>query len=151
MAAPRTIHVYNRQRSVRFDLRWLRKFAALALAECEAEGIAPGAALELLEEIEVSIVSDKVIAEVHQRFMSIAGPTDVITFGHGEIVISAETAARQAGEFGERLEVELGLYVIHGILHLNGYDDLEEGVAAGMRKRQGEILGRVLRVVNAPA
>jgi probable rRNA maturation factor len=105
----------------------------------------------LLEEIEVSIVSDKVIAEVHQRFMSIAGPTDVITFGHGEIVISAETAARQAGEFGERLEVELGLYVIHGILHLNGYDDLEEGVAAGMRKRQGEILGRVLRVVNAPA
>lgn len=151
MAVPRAIHVYNQQRKVRFELPWLRKFAGVALAECEGEGVTAGAALELLEEIEVSVVSDKVIAEVHERFMSIAGPTDVITFEHGEIVISAETAARQAGEYGQRLEVELGLYVIHGILHLNGYDDREEEAATGMRKRQGGILGRVLRVVNAPA
>jgi len=149
MAAPRAIHLYNRQRTVRFDLSWLRRFAAVALGECEGEGTAPGTPLELLEEIEVSIVSDRAIAEVHRRFMNIAGATDVITFEHGEIVISAETGGRYAREYGQRLEEELGLYIIHGILHLNGYDDLEERAAARMKERQAGILGRVLREMEA--
>jgi probable rRNA maturation factor len=145
MAAPRAIHLYNRQRTVRFDLPWLRRFAPVALAECEGEGIAPGAPLEGLEEIEVSIVSDRAIAKVHRRFMKIAGATDVITFEHGEIVISAETAARYARENGQRLEHEIGLYIIHGILHLNGHDDLTESAASRMKRTQAEILRRVLR------
>jgi probable rRNA maturation factor len=145
MAAARAIHVYNRQRTVRFDLGWLRRFAELALKECEGEGTARGAPLEGLEEIEVSIVSDRVIAEVHRKFMGVEGPTDVITFEHGEILISAQTAERQGREHGQRLEEELGLYIVHGILHLNGYDDLEEGAAARMKEAQGAILRRVLR------
>ena len=44
----------------------------------------------------VAIVSDRRIAEIHVDFMGIAGPTDVITFDHGDIVISAETAAQMA-------------------------------------------------------
>lgn len=145
MAAARAIHVYNRQRKVRIDLGWLQRFAVLALKECEGKGIAPGGPLEGLEEVEVSIVSDRVIAEVHRKFMGIDGPTDVITFEHGEIVISAQTAERQGREHGQRLEEELALYIVHGILHLNGYDDLEEGAAARMKEAQHRVLRRVLQ------
>ena len=80
--------------------------------------------------------------------MGIAGATDVITFEHGEIVISAETAERQGREYGQGVEREIGLYVIHGILHLNGYDDVEVEAAARMRERQAGILAAVLRVMG---
>jgi len=143
----RTIQVFNRQRGVRFDLAWLRRFAPVALAECEGkdgEGIAPGTPLEGLEEIEVSILSDRAIADVHRRFMDSPCATDVITFEHGEIVIGAGVAARYAAEYGQRLEHELGLYIIHGILHLNGHDDLAEPAAARMKGEQAEILRRTL-------
>jgi probable rRNA maturation factor len=149
MAARRAIQLHNRQRAIRYDLPWLRRFAPLALAECEAAGIATGAPLEGLEEIEISIVSDKAIAAVHKRFMDIPGPTDVLTFEHGEIIISAQTAARYAVEYGQPLEHELGLYIIHGILHLNGYDDLAEPAAARMGAQQGSILERVLRRMDS--
>jgi probable rRNA maturation factor len=144
MGTVREICVYNRQRGVRFDLGWLRRFAALALAECEGEGIAAGVALEGLGEIEVSVVSDRVIAGVHKEFMGIEGATDVITFEHGEIVMSADTALRQGREFGQGVEEELGLYVVHGILHLNGYDDVEAGAAGRMREAQEGIWRRVV-------
>ena len=111
---------------------------------CEREGIAKGEPLAGLEEIEVSVVSDRAIADVHRRFMNIPGATDVITFEHGEIVISVETAARYAAEYRQKPEHELGLYIIHGILHLNGYDDLTEPDAARMKAAQAGILARVL-------
>lgn len=141
MAAPLLIQVYNRQRKVGIDTAWVRRFAEMALGEClRGEG---GSGLE--GEIEVSLVSDRVIAGVHRRFMNVPGATDVITFEHGEIIVSAETAARYARENGGRVEMEVGLYIIHGILHLNGYDDLEEPAATRMRERQGEIMERVMR------
>ena len=148
LAAARAIHLYNRQRTIRLDMAWLRRFAPRALAECEGEGIAPGAPLESLGEIEVSVVSDRAIAVVHRRFMDVAGATDVITFEHGEIVISAATAERQAREYGQRLEHELGLYIIHGILHLNGHDDLAEPAASRMKEAQAAVLRRVLGIMG---
>jgi len=141
----RGIAIFNRQRKVGFDLDWLRRLAGMGLREIEGMGVKAGTALEGVGEVEVSVVSDRRIAEVHWRFMRIAGATDVITFEHGEIVISAETAARQAGEHGMSLEREMGLYVVHGLLHLNGYDDLTEEDAAGMRAAQEGVVGRVLR------
>ena len=148
MAAARAIHVYNRQRAVRFDLAWLRRFAPAALTACEGEGIAPGAPLGSLTEIEVSIVSDRAIAEVHRRFMNISGATDVLTFEHGEIIIGAGTATRYAREYGQRLENELGLYIIHGLLHLNGHDDLAKSAAARMKATQTRLLRRVVREIE---
>ena len=132
-------------------MAWMRQFAVLALKECEGEGIAPGSPLEGIEEIEVTIVSDRVIAEVHKKFMGIDGPTDVITFDHGEIVMSAETAECQGREFGQRVEEELGLYVVHGILHLNGYDDLDVAAAKRMKEKQAQILRRALRARGTAA
>lgn len=79
--------------------------------------------LALPEEINVVFVSDSRIARIHRDFMSVDGPTDVITFQHGEIVISVETAERHANEFSTSLSRELGLYFVHGLLHLAGLDD----------------------------
>ncbi len=104
----------------------------------------PGAPLETLAEIEVSIVSDRAIARAHRQFMKIAGATDVLTFEHGEIVIGAGVAQRQALEYGQRIEEEIGLYIIHGILHLNGHDDMAEPAATRMKAAQSEILRRAL-------
>ncbi|MGA3171587.1 MAG: rRNA maturation RNase YbeY [Chthoniobacteraceae bacterium] len=149
MAAPRAIHIYNRQRAVRFDLAWLRRFAPIALAACEGEGIPPGVPLGSLAEIEVSIVSDRAIAAVHRRFMNIPGATDVLTFEHGEIIVSAATAARYAREYAQPLEHEIGLYIIHGLLHLNGHDDLAGAAASLMQEMQSRLLDKVLKALCA--
>ncbi len=65
-------------------------------------------------EIVAVLVSDRRIAAIHLQFMQIAGPTDVITFQHGEIIISVETADRQATQLGKALLKELCLYLLHG-------------------------------------
>ena len=106
-----TITVANRQAGVKFDLRWLRKIARFALAECLPQRVADEPPLTQLEAVEVAIVSDPAIAEVHEKFMRISGPTDVITFAHGEILISADTAQNNARRFRQKLERELALYV----------------------------------------
>lgn len=68
------------------------------------------------------------------------GPTDVLTFQHGEIFISVETAKRHARAFGNPLASELRLYIIHGILHLHGLDDRTEAAAEDMKRTQEKIL-----------
>jgi probable rRNA maturation factor len=142
---PQEITVQNRQRKVRFDLVWLREFAGRALPACLKHAIGPDALLLQLPEVGVSIISDAAIADVHRRFMQIKGPTDVITFEHGEILISAETAKKQAQEYGQKLETELGLYIVHGLLHLNGFDDIKSADAKKMHRLQQKILEKLLR------
>jgi probable rRNA maturation factor len=143
------ITVHNRQRGVRVNLPWLRRFAEVALPIC-AEHSADGRfALRGMEEVEVVIVSDRVIAGVHERFMNIAGPTDVITFEHGEIVMSAQTAQVYAARYGQSLDHELALYTVHGLLHLNGYDDSTARDAARMRQLQQRIVRTCLAQLPA--
>lgn len=101
------------------------------------------AVLSDLEEVEVSLIDDQTIADVHQRFMDIPGATDVITFDHGEIHISVETAQRQSLEFGNDFERELMLYIIHGLLHLAGYEDASEADRIHMDKLQQGVLQEV--------
>jgi probable rRNA maturation factor len=137
------ITLMNRQRRVRFDVGWLRGFADAALADCAQHS---GDGLFLLKEkavVEVAVVSDSVIARVHREFMGIEGATDVITFDHGEIVVSAETAKRCAGEHGHSVAEELGLYIVHGLLHLNGFDDREDRARRRMRRVQDRIWRRL--------
>jgi probable rRNA maturation factor len=101
---------------------------------------------ELPEQVLVVLVSDRKIAAIHEQFMGIAGPTDVITFQHGEIVVSVETAAKQASEYETDLLHELRLYITHGLLHLAGYDDHSEKGFREMSKLQNEL---VAKIVNA--
>ena len=66
--------------------------------------------------------------------------TDVITFDHGEIIVCPSVAARNAGIYGNTVGKELSLYVVHGILHLAGYDDHTPRDIQRMREKEQELL-----------
>ena len=139
----RTITVCNRQRVVPVKIPALQEFAERALRGClKLPGRKPDA-LSGLEELSVVLVSDRRMAELHRRFLQQPGPTDVITFQHGEIFVSTETARRQARRFGTSLEHELQLYVAHGFLHLRGFDDKDSRSAAEMKRTQEKIVASV--------
>jgi probable rRNA maturation factor len=138
-----SLEITNRQRGYRFDLAYIRRLALAALPLCLAESGPEPPVLGALDEVTVSIVSPTAMSRVHVDFLGIEGPTDVITFPYGEILVCAEVAAENAARYGVSLDDELALYVIHGLLHLNGYDDLSAGPARQMRTRQAKILNAV--------
>jgi probable rRNA maturation factor len=105
--------------------------------------------------ISLAFVDDATIAGLNKRFLDHDGPTDVITFPlssrgarklEGEVVIGVEMARRAAEERGHDVQIELCLYVIHGVLHLCGYDDRSKRDAAEMRRQEREYL----RQLNLP-
>lgn len=99
-----------------------------------AHGVARGT-------VSLALVDDATIHEVNREFLSHDEPTDVISFVlesgpgwlDGEIVASVDTAARHAAEVGWTTADELLLYVIHGLLHLVGHDDLSDEARPRMR------------------
>ncbi|HET9373416.1 MAG TPA: rRNA maturation RNase YbeY [Chthoniobacterales bacterium] len=129
------IWLLNRQRARTIDLSALSRFAQRALEKIEVVG-----RTALPAEIIAVLVSDRRISQIHLRFMQVAGPTDVITFQHGEILISVETAHRQATQFGTALLDELCLYLLHGLLHLAGYDDVTDSGSREMDRLQQELM-----------
>ena len=134
------IRVLNRQRRIAVKLPALQTFAESALSECLKLQPRKSGVLKKLAEINVILVSDKRVAQIHRHFMNEPGPTDVITFQHGEIVISVETAKRQARQFETTLDHELRLYLVHGLLHLHGFDDKTAAGAAEMKRVQERLL-----------
>ena len=92
--------------------------------------------------VTVALVDDDTIAELHERFLNKPGPTDVLSFPHGEIVVSGDTARREAERRGIRPLHELLLYVVHGALHLLGYKDGTQQEREQMRAREREVLSR---------
>lgn len=138
------LRIYNRQKAHAIPLPWLRAVGKAALPGCFAAIKSPEAPLPSLPEIEVSLVSDEEIARVHGDFLDDPTPTDVITFHHGEILISADTALRQGSEHGQSLEHETALYLVHGLMHLAGWDDHDEAEAAEMAQRQEAVLREAL-------
>ena len=85
------------------------------------------------------------MAALHRQFCGIPGSTDVLTFQHGEIVISADMAATQARTFGTNVTVEIQLYVLHGLLHLAGFDDVTPSKRRQMHELQERLMTTVLR------
>ncbi len=100
--------------------------------------------LQTLKKVEISIVTDETIAEVHQEFLQDPTPTDVITFQHGEILVSYDTAKSSASSYSHSALEELFLYVVHGLLHLNGHLDHENEEHDAMHRIQNRIWGKVL-------
>lgn len=106
-------------------------------------------------ELGVAVVDDEAMAELHRRHMGIDGPTDVLTFDLsdrpgevvGDVAICLDEARRQAAERGHAVELEVLLYALHAVLHLTGYDDVDEASAAAMHAREDELL----RAVGLPA
>ncbi|HEY8962167.1 MAG TPA: rRNA maturation RNase YbeY [Luteolibacter sp.] len=138
--------VGNHQEAVQVPEGWL---TALEEAACDAAKLSLARAvhdespLELLATIEVALVDDPTSDQVHRDFMDIEGPTDVITFHHGEIVIGVEVAQRQAVDYGEPLGRELLRYLVHGLLHLAGHEDHEDGEREQMETAQEEIVAEL--------
>ena len=137
------VALFNRQRAVRFSFERLKALALLTAEACQPY---PGRASSVLREltvVEVSVVSDRAIARVHRDFLQVPGATDVVTFPHGEIVVSATTAARSAVEHGESVGRELARYIVHGFLHLHGHLDAEASDARVMWRAQEEVLSQL--------
>jgi probable rRNA maturation factor len=135
----------------------------LFAAEIDATGLAGAAEAALLAEgdgdSEVSLVvtSDEVLAELNRHYRGVEGPTDVLSFAAresapgfvsapeadnylGDVLIALPFVRRQAAELGRDLDDELRLLVVHGTLHLLGYDHAEPDEEAEMWARQDEIL-----------
>lgn len=118
-------------------------------------------------EIELSLVitDDEAIRQLNRRFRGVDAPTDVLAFGAGaeerfvsppdsppylgDVVISYQRAQAQAEEWGHPVAEELKLLVVHGILHLLGYDHQEEADAQKMREREKRLC-ETLRVWKQP-
>ncbi len=140
------VEVYNHQQAEPVSDSLIDRFthsANLALPLALKHPANGGGVLNNQLEVEISIVDDATIAQVHEDFMDIPGATDVITFAHGEIVISAETAKSYGAEYGNSFEKELMLYIIHGLLHLAGHEDEEPAERIKMEEIQFQILEQV--------
>lgn len=123
-------------------------FERLAVFVLEREDV-PEAA-----ELSVAVVDEEEMASLNERYRGTAGSTDVLSFGCdepcaagsdepiaiGDVVIAPSVAARQAEELGTTIEAELNLLLVHGILHLLGYDHDDEERAAAMRARETSLL-----------
>jgi probable rRNA maturation factor len=117
------IEVVNRQRKLTIDSERWQAFAEKALE------LAPAARAGLT----VAFVSDRAMRELNRMWRHKAGTTDVLSFpaepdefeatdSLGDVVISAEQAARQAKENGLTFDTEIAQLILHGVLHLCGYD-----------------------------
>jgi probable rRNA maturation factor len=134
------VSVRNLQRKTRVNVVELQDFAAKAVRKSLQLHNEKKTDLRKLYEVFVWLISDRRMAVLHRKFMHETGPTDVLTFQHGEIFISVETARRNARVFGISLASELRLYIVHGLLHLHGFDDQTPAEARKMQRAQEEIL-----------
>lgn len=134
------VSVRNRQRKILVNVADLDVFAGKALRRCLQLRKRKPTDLDKLDEVFVWLISDRRMASLHRKFMHQTGPTDVLTFQHGEIFISVDTAKRHAQAFRNSLASELCLYIVHGLLHLHGFDDRTPAAARKMKAMQKKIV-----------
>lgn len=105
-------------------------------------------------ELSIALVDEDEMARLNEQYRGIAEPTDVLSFGCdepcaapgdepitlGDVVIAPMAAERQAAELGHTVEHELDLLLVHGILHLLGYDHEEDADADAMSARETALL-----------
>ncbi|HSF06899.1 MAG TPA: rRNA maturation RNase YbeY [Methylomirabilota bacterium] len=131
--------ISNRQHAVPVSPRYLARAAERTLVALGRTGA----------RIEVALVDDGEIRRLNRAWRGVSRRTDVLAFPLetleigglvGEVLISAETAARQARCLGVPVAAELELLVTHGVLHLAGYDDRDPVEAGLMHERERQIL-----------
>lgn len=155
-AAPFDLVITNRQRTCSVRLRLLYRIARTLLNEH----------LEIRTcSLAVHLVSAREIARLNECFLKHAGPTDVIAFDygrypierpsmdeppadaapelHGEIFICVEEALKHARRFKTTWQSELVRYLIHGLLHLTGFDDQTQAERRKMKRREDQLLTRI--------
>ena len=119
--------------------RWLPVQARRA---AELAGVSGG-------ELNLTLVDDATMADLHERYKNVPGTTDVLTFDlrddpadplEGDVVLCVDEAVRQAAQRGHEPRLEVLLYAVHGLLHLLGEDDEDEAAAERMHRREDELL-----------
>lgn len=136
------IRVCNRQSALPIDRRRIVAAVRSVLDEADIR----------VARISVAVVDDAESESLNRRFLEHEGPADVLSFPlsepggplEGEIVVSAETAIAAAPKYRMSADAELLLYVIHGTLHLVGFDDLSRADRAAMRAAERRHLAAVL-------
>jgi probable rRNA maturation factor len=154
------ITVANRQHVRKINLRLLKKIANALLAELEIEKA----------EIGICLVGAPEMTRLNETFLRHAGSTDVITFDyrdsvlpascrqikselpagcrkhvHGEIFICVDEAVLQARKFDTSWQSEIVRYIIHGVLHLAGFDDSSAGARRKMKREENRRLREITR------
>ena len=167
----RAILIANRHPRLRLDRRAVARVIHTLDANAAAFRLAPIAprlspAVLAAGELSLVFLTDAALAQLHADFLADPSPTDVITFAGdpaqgtaGEICVSADAALRQvssctsrSGSAAPRLSTpdfstELTLYLVHGWLHLAGYDDLQPAKKRRMRRAEARAM-KLLRTVN---
>jgi probable rRNA maturation factor len=137
----KTLLVQNRQRTHRVDLRVLRKILHALL-------------IDLLRtdsfELGINIVGAPQMTRLNEAFLRHRGSTDVLAFDYsenqrqttlcGEIFVCADEATIQAARFRTSWQSELVRYVVHGVLHLRGYDDQRSASRRRMKREEDRLL-----------
>ena len=134
------------------DMKGLVDIERLAAFVIESEGKPADT------EVSINFVTDEAIHELNREYRGIDRPTDVLSFecdGYedddvpfvegmafelGDIVLAPDVAQRQAPEYGMTFADEVSLLIVHGLLHLCGYDHMEEDEALVMEARERELL-----------
>ncbi len=146
---PRTCVIANHHPRLRLDQRAVA--AAIATLDRAQAAFAIRDPAFLGGELSLVFLTDRALARLHADFLQDPSPTDVITFAGrpefglaGEICVSADTAARFAHEHDRDFSTELTLYIVHGWLHLAGYDDRAPALKRRMRRAES----RALRLIT---
>ena len=142
------LSVTNRQRTKKIDSRFLKQVVAELFTE-----------LQITEaELGILLVGAQEMARVNWQHLQHEGSTDVITFDyresarqrlartpappslHGELFICVDDAVSQAKEFGTNWQSEIVRYVVHGVLHLLGHDDLKPNLRRQMKREENRLV-----------
>jgi probable rRNA maturation factor len=148
----REVSVASRHPKLRVDGRAVTR--VIALLDANASAIGPQSPALPPGELSIVFLTDSELARLHADFLDDPTTTDVITFEgdaligtSGEICVSADTAAAYAAKHNHDFSSELTLYVVHGWLHLAGYDDLEPAKKRAMRRAES----RAMRILENAA
>lgn len=145
-----SLTIVNRQRTRKINARLLRQIVDELFAE-----------LKITEaELGLTLVGAKRMAQVNRRFLQHEGSTDVITFDHaekrqaasgkrnklhGELFVCVDDAVSQAKNFKTSWQSELVRYLVHGVLHLRGHDDLQPARRRKMKREEERLLRALVR------
>ncbi len=142
----RFLRVLNRQKSRKLNAVLLRRVAAHLLEKSFACR---------RYELGVHLIDATEMAGLNEKFLDHPGSTDVITFNHqetpedgnlhGEIFISVDDAVTQARQFGSTWPSEVVRYLAHGLLHLQGHDDLSAGSRRVMKREENKLVKELAR------
>jgi len=126
------LEIANLQRSLSLDVKEVRRVVRRVQRQ-EGQDLA----------LSLVFVDDRRIRELNRRFLGRNTVTDVLAFPGepvAEVIVNAEKAVSEAQKRGLEPSAELMLYVIHGVLHLLGYDDQSASAVKLMRRREAELL-----------